>query len=150
MKRSDLPEHLRDLWNPADLEDGPRRPPPERIATKVGLRDQVGYSLAFLGRGDVRVVDVLADDSRAVVLVLLDGTLTRAQREELVESVRAVAPAHILLRVVDTTGEDLAALEAAWRLGGVEALDAIDSAIRLGGDPVSTAHAFVLDLAPER
>jgi hypothetical protein len=124
VKRSDLPKHLRDLWNPADLEDA--RPfSNNRAATKVGLRDQVRYSLAFLGRHDVEVFDIVEDATTSTLLVILRGEARLGDAGGLDAAIRAVAPATVLVRVVWAEGEDLEAFEAAWRLGGARALDAL-------------------------
>jgi hypothetical protein len=124
VKRADLPPHLQELWNPADLEDA--RPfSNDRVATKVGLRDQVRYSLAFLGRYDVEVFDIVEDATTSTLLVILRGEAKLGDEGGLNAAIRAVMPATVLLRVVWAEGDDLAAFEAAWRLGGAKALDAL-------------------------
>jgi hypothetical protein len=95
--------------------------------TVLALEQQIEATLRFLGRTDVEVVGIDKDIRDHTVFVLLGGRLTDAQREELKATIDAVRPAAVQIIIYDFDGDEQerAACEAAFRLGGAEAVEVI-------------------------
>lgn len=128
MNREDLPEHLRALWNPDDLERAPARVGVMgRIGTAAGILTQIDVTLIHAGK-NARVVHHFVDEGTRAMVVFVAGDLDGAE-DEIRETVRQVAPLTARVEVFgfsrcyrEPDEELLAAMEASWRLGGRDAV----------------------------